>query len=154
MAPQYEYNPNKVQASIEVFPREGNVEFIVGKPKAFMKADGSNWGVRYALHIPSKDKNTSFACYLHNDGGESMTKRFQMACIGGYGKGKAEEARFNAEHGNDDWRLDFETGECGEGWKQLTGSRVIADIEVTMNTNTKDEQNNFNNWRSLSPVSA
>lgn len=153
MAPQYEYDPNKASATIEVLDKQGDVEFVVGKPKAFVKADQSNWGVRFPLEVPALGKRVVFSCYLHNDASESMTKRFQMACLG-YGKGKSEEARFNSDHGGDDWRLDFETGECGDGWKQLSGNRVVADIEVGINTNTKEQQNNFQNWRPLSGASA
>lgn len=151
--PRYEYDPSKTAASIEVFPKD-DYEFIVGQGKAFAKEENGqikNFGVRFAITIADgqfKDKRTVFTCYLHNDGSQSMTKRFQMACLG-YGKGQSEEKRFDAEQVGKDWGIDTDTGAVGEAWQELTGSRVIGSLDVGKNTNTDEPQQQFKSWRPI-----
>lgn len=150
---RYQYDPSKASASIEVFPKD-DYEFIVGKPKSFAKVEGDsvkNFGVRFALTIADgqfKDKKTVFTCYLHNDGGQSMTKRFQMACLG-YGKGKAEEDKFDLEQTGKDWDFDPESGECGEAWNEMAGARIVGSLDVGKNTNNDEPQQQFKAWRPI-----
>lgn len=150
MSPAYNYSPSKATATMEVWDT-GTYEVIVGKPKAFQKLENGevkNFGVRFSIQDAESQKRNVVSFYLHNDASEGMTKRFQMAALG-YGTGKAEEQRFNADMENEDWSLDFETGECGEAWRNIGGSRLIVDAEIQMNQNTGNQQNNFKNWRKL-----
>lgn len=149
MSPQFEYNPAKASASVEVLD-PGDHELIIGKPKAFQKEEGGvvkNFGVRYAMQTED-GKKVYPAFYLHTDGSIGMLKRFQMAALG-YKNTKAEEARFDREHSNDDWRCDFASGDCGEGWQQFDGARVIVVAEVVENKNTGEPQNNWKSWRPI-----
>jgi hypothetical protein len=151
IVPRYEYDPSKVTSSIEVFPKDDYM-FKVGAPKAFIRQnskDEESVGVRFSLEVTEgqyKGKRTVFTCYLHNEGSQSMTKRFHMACYG-YKAGPLEEAKFNMEHGGDDWSFNPETGECGEAWKKMTGCMVAGSLDVGVNNKTSEPQQNFKTWR-------
>jgi len=149
MSPQFEYNPAKASATAEILDA-GEHELIIGKPKAFQKEENGeikNFGIRYAMQTED-GKKVYPAFYLHTDGSLGMLKRFQMAALG-YKNTKADEARFEADHGSDDWRADFATGECGEGWQQFEGSRVMANVDVSQNKNTGEPMQNFKSWRPI-----
>lgn len=151
MSPTYNYSPSKATATMEVWDN-GTYEVIVGQPKAFQKKEGDtvkNFGVGYSIQSAEDPKKRGYVrFYLHNDASEGMTKKFQMAALG-YGTGKVEEQRFNDDMENEDWALDFDSGDCGEAWKNIAGSRLIVDAEIQQNPNTGDPQNNFKNWRRL-----
>lgn len=151
MSPAYNYSPSKVSATMEVWDT-GTYEVILGQPKAFQKMEGGeikNFGVGFPIQNAEDPKKRQYVrFYLHNDQAEGMTKRVQIAAYG-YGPGKVEEQRFNQEHDNDDWNLDFETGECGEAWKEMAGTRLSVDVEIGQNPNTGEPQNNWKNWRKL-----
>ncbi len=159
--PRFEFDPTKVAANIEVYPK-GDYEFIVGEPKAYIKKSGEDqhdsYGTRYALTIALPDeykgKRTVYSTYLQSEGGQSMAKQFMMAVLG-YGKGKAEENRFDSDMRGKDWSLDFETGGVGDMYRELTGKRVIGTLDVQINKNTGDEMQNFKGWRPLTsgPIS-
>lgn len=148
--PNYEYNPNAAQATIEILD-PGDYEFVIGSAKAFLSKndDGSakNFGVRYSLKTEAGQR-TVVSLYLHTSGSEGMAKRFQLAALG-YPANKLGESKFNAEHGGDDWRLDFENGSVGEGWKQFEGQRVIGTVDVGENNRTGEPMQNFKSWRPL-----
>lgn len=154
--PNYAYNPTAVTSNFEVAPK-GDYTITFGKPKAFVskEQDGTvkNYGIRFPFVFESGEmtgKKGIFTAYLHNEGSQSMTKRFQMACLG-YGGTSEEEKRFNVQDGLKDWgSFDPETGEVGEAWKQFEGSSVIASVDVQPNKNTSEPQQQFKSWRPLS----
>jgi len=148
--PSYEYNPKDTKATAEVFEAQDGVEFKIGKGKGFMRkeADGSirNYGVRFSI-TRADDGRQSFAnFYLHFDGGPRMLKQFQMACVG-MKRDKEGEAQFDSQFGDGDWRIDWESGDLGEAWSVLNGSRAVCDVTVNVNKDTGDQGNNFNKWR-------
>lgn len=159
--PRYQYDPSKAQATIEVFPKNAYL-VKVGTPKAFGKKEEKsdelkNFGIMFQLHIaevmPGEDpkivgKNTIFRAYLHNDGSQSMTKRFQMAALG-YRNTPDEEKRFDAEQAGKDWGFDPDTGAVGEAWQQFSGSSLVANLDVGKNNNTGEPQQNFQSWAPL-----
>lgn len=156
--PRYEYDPSKSQATIEIFPKD-EYEFIVGEPKAFIRKNRKNqdsFGVRVSLtHTEGayKGKRTVFTCYLHSEGAQSMSKRFQMAVFGYEAKAEAEQD-FNKATSGLDWSFDPETGSVGAAWKQLGGARVIGNLDVGKNEETDEPQQVFKSWRPAVAVSA
>ncbi len=156
--PRYDYDPSKTVASIEVFPK-GDYEFSLGEPKAFIRTNPQgevSYGVRFAMTITSdnfRGKRTVQTCYLHNDGGQSMSKQFQMAVYGDK-KSAAEEERFNKDHSGDDWAFDPETGTTGEAWHKMTGTHVIGTLDVGVNKQSGEQQQQFKGWRPAVTVAA
>lgn len=161
----FEFDPTKVVASLEVFPK-GEYEFIVGTPKAFIKtaAQGTekehqSYGIRYPLTIAQPDeyatKRSIFSTYYQSEGAQSMAKQFMMACLG-YAKGKPEEERFDRDMRGLDWRFNPNTGAVGEAYRDLEGKRVIGQLDVQKNINTGDDMQNFKGWRTISsgPINA
>lgn len=161
----FEFDPTKVVASFEVFPK-GEYELIVGTPKAFIKtaAQGTekehqSFGIRYPLTIAQPEeyanKKTFYSTYYQSEGAQSMAKQFMMACLG-FGKPKPEEERFDREMRGKDWRFNPNTGEVGDGYRELEGMRVIGLLDVQKNINTGDDMQNFKGWRSISsgPINA
>ena len=150
--PRFEHNPSAVTTSIEVFPKD-DYEFVIGEPKTFFgqNAKGNDsYGVRLPLTIGSGDyqgKRTIMSLYFQSEGAQSMAKQFQMAVLG-YGKGRAEEQRFNADWGGKDWSFDTDTGSVGDAWRELVGQRVIGSLDTRMGDNG-DEQQQFKGWRPL-----
>lgn len=156
--PRYEYDPSQASATIEIFPKD-DYEFIVGTPKAFAKVEDNvvkNFGVRFPLTIAEgqfRTKKTVMTCYLHNDGSQSMTKRFQMACLG-YGSSPSEEKRFDAEQVGKDWAINTDSGEVGEAWRAMAGVRITGSLDVGKNNRTDEPQQNFKSWRPLAGATA
>lgn len=152
--PRFEHNPANVAASIEVFPKD-DYEFIVGEPKPFHgitksgKNEGKeNYGMRFALSIGRGDyqgKRTVYTIFEHNEGSQSVGKQFKMAVLG-FGKGRAEEQRFDAEFGGKDWSFDTDSGEVGDAWREMTGQRVTGSLDVEQGQNG-DEQQSWKGWR-------
>lgn len=148
---RYNYNPANIQANFETFPA-GDYLLAIGTAKPFVKKEGDevkNWGIRFTFTIADGEfagKKGIFTAYLHNDGSQSMTKRFQMAAMG-YKGGEAEEKRFNAETMGDDWNVNPETGELGAAWKKFEGANIISEMTVGKNDRTGDPQQNFKGWR-------
>ena len=158
MSPRYEYDPSKATASIEIFPK-GDYEFSVGEPKAFIRTNQNNevsYGVRFALTITSdqqRGKRTVQTCYLHNDGGQSMTKQFQMA-VYGFKRTSQDEQKFNEAMKDADWAFDPEVGTVGEAWHKMAGAHVVCTLDVGVNKDTHEQQQRFNNWRPAVTVAA
>jgi len=149
--PRYNYDPSTATAAQEIFPKD-DYEISLGTPKSFIRQNQKgedSYGVRFQLTIEDgayKGKHIPFTCYLHSEGAQSMTKRFQMAVMG-CKSNQAGEAEFNEQFGPLDWSIDPEAGTCGEGWSKMAGARVIATLDVGKNTQTGDQQQNFKSWR-------
>lgn len=157
MSPRFEFDPSTVVASIEVFPKQ-EYEFVIGEPKAFKRTAGEgdkehdSYGVRFPLALKAPDgydgKRTVYSIYLHSEGGQAMGKQFMMAALG-FGKGIAEEKKYDAEVRGKDWGLDFETGGVGDAWREHTGKRIIGLLDQAKNNRTGDPMQQFVSWRPI-----
>lgn len=153
--PIYNNDPSKVVATFEVLPKD-DYEMIVGEPKAFFKpgSDGKadNYGVRFPVTVASGPmegkKGQPVNCYQHTDGAQQYSKGFQMAAAG-FGKGRAEEQRFDAEAAGKDWSFDTDSGQCGDAWREFTGKRVIAIYDIELNKDTGEQQQKVVGYRKL-----
>lgn len=152
MSPRFDNDPTKVQASFEVLPKD-DYEFVVGEPKAFHrvnKAGNDSYGIRFPLTVASenaKGKKVVFNTYQQSEGAQAMAKQFMLAVLG-FGKGKAEESKFDAEYAGKDWSFDTDTKAVGDMWRMATGQRVIGSLDMTIGDNG-DEQQAFNGWRPI-----
>jgi hypothetical protein len=132
-----------------VFPKD-RYEFTIGEPKTFFgqNAKGADsYGVRYPLTIadgPYKGKRTIISLWQQSEGAQSMAKQFLMAALG-YGKGRAEEVRFDEEWGAKDWSFDTDSGTVGDAWRELTGNRIVGDLDNRMDDNQVERQD-FKGW--------
>lgn len=154
MSPRYNFDPSQASATIEVLPK-ATYEFQVGEPKSFIRQnskDEDSYGIRYPLTVmtegPHHNKRVYYSTYYQSDGGQGFAKQFLMACLG-YAKTPAEEKRFNAEQGGKDWSYDPETGGVGDGYRQVTGQRVVGDLDISKNNRTGDDMQQFVGFRSL-----
>ena len=153
MTPHYNYDPSKVSTAIEIFPKD-DYEGTVGELKAFLKKEGEvvkSYGIRFSFTIAEgafRGKRTVVSLYLHTEGSQSMTKRFQMAAMG-YGNKKEDEQEFDKKVGGMDWSFDPETGAVSEGWKQFSGARVVSIMDVQQNNRTGEPMQNFVGWRPI-----
>lgn len=154
--PRYEFDPSTVVASMEVFPK-GEYEFQIGEPKSFLKVatddKKDSFGIRYPLvaKLPGEydGKRNIFNTYYQSEGSQSFAKQFMMAALG-YGKGKQEEDRFDADMRGKDWSFDPNDGSVGDAYRQLAGQRVIGILDIQKNTNTGDPMQAFKGWRPIS----
>lgn len=150
--PRFENDPTKVKASFEVFPKD-DYEFVVGEPKSFYRinqAGNPSYGIRFPLVIGTgamEGKRAVFNTYQQSEGAQAMGKQFVMAVLG-YGKGPAEEKRFDNDFAGMDWSFDTDTGAVGDAWRTVTGKRVIGSLDVRMG-DTGDEQQDYKGWRKL-----
>lgn len=149
------YNPDltKVTTSFEVLPKD-EYEFVIGEAKPFLRQNRKgedSYGVRYSLKPAREDlakkRIQPYSCYMQSEGGQSFTKQFLMAALG-YGKGPAEEKRFDAEHATTDWSFNPETGEVGEIWTKPTGNTIFGSVDVSKNEENGEDQQQYKGWRS------
>lgn len=151
MSPRFENSPANVVATMEVFPKDDYL-FGIGEPKPFFRQNSKgqdSYGIRLSLVVKEgayEKKRTVVSLYEHSEGAQMMGKQFKMAALG-YGKGRAEEQRFDAEWGTKDWSFDTDSGAVGDGWRELTGKLIIGSLDVGINENSGDEQQQFKGWR-------
>jgi hypothetical protein len=155
--PRFEGDPTKVSASLEVLPKD-MYEFLIGEPKAFYrtnKAGNPSFGIRFQLTVAegnAKGKKVLFSTYQQSEGAQAIGKQFVMAGLG-YGKGRAEEARFDEDFRGKDWSFDTDTGACGDAWREVVGKRIVGNLEVRMQDDGNESQD-FKSWLPLSAVNA
>ena len=153
--PTFDFDPSKVVASFEVYPK-GEYEVQIGEPKSFIRKAGEDqhdsFGIRYpyVIKLPTEFENKRgvHTCYYHNEGSQGMSKQFVMAVMG-YGKGRPEEERFDREVRGKDWAFDPTTGSVGDMYRELTGKRVIMSLDTQKNKETGEEQQKTVGFRSL-----
>lgn len=151
------FNPDlsQVSAGIAVFPK-GVLQFQIEDPKPFKKNTdkGERFGIYYPLKVTqvredsdpkAVGKKSMFTCYMHNDGGMSMTKQFAMAVLG---YGKKDEAKFDEALAGTDAQIDFENKTCGEFWQALAGREVLAEVDETLGEDGETPFQKFN-WMPL-----
>lgn len=153
------FTPNAAKASAlnEIFPKD-SYEFIIGQPKAFAREytdkDGNVKplvGVGYNLRIAEgdhKDHRTYFQAFVHDDMSLAATKRFLMAALGFKIDSDGEKA-FNEKYSDDSvYSFDTDSGAVGDIWREVTGKRVIGDLDIR--TTEKGQFQQFKTWRSIS----
>lgn len=154
--PRYEADPSNVTAAIAILPKD-EYELELGTPKAFertAKAGHQSYGIRIAARVvsgPMAGKKTVLNFYLHSDGAQQMTKRFQMACAG-FSFSAANEEKYDATVRGQDWSFDTDTGECGAQWAALAGVHVTVSADVKIVKNDKDEDVEQQDWGTWSPI--
>jgi hypothetical protein len=151
--PRYEGDPTRASATFEVFPK-GDYEFSIGEPKAFERTNAKGaptWGIRYTLTVqsegPHKGKIFVQTLYKHVETAEGINKRFVMAAMG-YQVKRDDEKRFDADFAGKDWSFDTDSGACGDAWRELTGRRVVASLDVKLGQD-QTEQQDVKGWRPL-----
>lgn len=154
MSPVMNFDPNQVQASFEIFPKD-EYEFEIKDAKAFQRTNKKGeetYGIRFQMIGRSgvaNEKKAMYTCYMHSDGAQAFSKQFIMAVFG-YDKNDASEKRFNATHGDADlWKFNPEDGTVGEIYKRTVGNRVFATVDEGKNPETGDPTQN---WKSFRPV--
>jgi hypothetical protein len=146
--PRFEHDPSEVSAVISVFPKE-EYEFLVGEPSAFYNAgkEGKqdNYGVRYKMTVAEdkgsvkKNEFSFYNCFEHTEGSRGFGKQYRMAVLG-FPVTKQGEAAFDAKYKGSDWSIDTDSKACGDAWRDLTGKRVRAVVDVGINTTTGEPQ--------------
>lgn len=172
MSPRYEPDLTKATAALTVFEK-GRYEFAVGEPRSFSRpkrdedgleiADQMTVGVRFPVKCtqpldggdPSaKGKRSNIELYLGSEGGQGYAKQFMMATLGFPITEKAED-EFNERFAGADWSFDPDTQAVGDVWREATGKRMIAEVDVQSFTNRQTgEVGQRQRWIRYLPVSA
>jgi hypothetical protein len=149
----FSFNPAKASATQRIYEK-GAYELVIGEPKVFARTNAETQKESFGITFPCRMAEGEFVgeTYLHNmymhfDGFEGMVKQFQMAALG-YERNREDEERFNADHGGDDWSIDFDAKTCGQGWHGLTGNRIVANFDIGVNR-TNGEPNQKVQWAPL-----
>jgi hypothetical protein len=157
MSPRYEHDPSKVSAVIAILDK-GDYELIIGEPKAFFGAgkDGKadNYGVRYPLTVaegPEKGSKTFYSAFIHSDGALSFSKQFLMAALG-FKPTKEDEKRFNEKYQGSDWSIDTDTKGVGDVWREATGKRLMATVDVGIQTEGANAGSPQQKWVKFRPL--
>jgi len=148
--PRFNPDPTKASAGIVTLPKD-SYSFEIGDIKSFKKEkDGVlvNHGLAVPLTVvsegPYKGKVVYPRLWMHNEGSQNATKRFQMAATG---FGPKQEEEFNDSFGGSDWGYDpDDKNDVGTAWRELKGKVVICDVEVAAGQNDTELQN-FKTWR-------
>ena len=135
MSPRYEHDASTVSAVIAILDK-GDYELMIGEPKAFFnqgkEGKPDNYGIRYPLTVAEgaeKGSKTFYNAFIHTDGALSFSKQFLMAALG-YKATKEEEKRFNDKYRGSDWGIDTDTKGVGDVWREATGKRLTASVDV------------------------
>ena len=157
MSPRYEHDATNVSSVIAILDK-GDYELIVGEPKAFFntgkEGKSDNYGIRYPLTVAEgseKGSKTFYNAFIHTDGSLSFSKQFLMAALG-FKATKDDEKRFNEEFKGSDWGIDTDTKGVGDVWRQPTGKRLVASVDVTIQSegaNAGSPQQKWVKFRSL-----
>ncbi len=157
MSPRYEHDPSNVSAVIAILDK-GDYELMIGEPKAFFNTgkDGKpdNYGVRWPLTVaegPEKGAKTFYNAFTHTDGANSFSKQFMMAALG-FKATKEEEKRFNDKYRGSDWSIDTDTKAVGDVWREATGKRLIASVDVQIQTEGANAGSPQQKWVKFRPL--
>lgn len=149
--PRFTPNPTEASGGLSNLPKDSYTLKVISA-KGFKNKEGDKHGVRVGLEVISdgaqKGKKIYPAFYMHNDGGMNMTKAFQLAVTGYTVK---QEDDWNAKFGSKDFGYDTDDGSVGNGWSELQGQIVSADLDVTVSkTDATTEFQSFK-WRPYNP---
>lgn len=151
--PRYETDPTSVTGVIAILDK-GEYELLIGEPKAFEKpnkAGNLSVGVRYPITVaegPEKGSKTFYTCYTHSEGGMGFAKQFLMTALG-YPLTKDAEKSFNEKYRGSDWGLDTDSSSVGDMWREVTGKRVNAAVDVGLSDDGVTQQQK---WIKFRPV--
>ena len=127
---------------------EYEVEVTSIKPKVVEIKKGKNAGsMMHMLNFNTKIIQTTgedkrfadkfipldFIINVDQEDGWNRVLRFAANCLGIQAGGVEAEKfdeEFTTRFGNEDWSVDFETNELGNGWSGLTGARVIVSTKM------------------------
>lgn len=155
--PRYSADPTTVTAAITILPKD-DYEFKIGKPKAFertAKAGHQSYGLGIPLTVasgPQLGKKTYIRLYMHSEGAQQMTKRFQMASAGYTVTDKNEKLYDASGVAGKDWSFDTDNGEVGAAWAELEGLHICCDLDVEMVKNDKGDDIESQVWGTWTPV--
>lgn len=156
--PNFTPDLTKVQSNFTLF-QKGEYEFIVGEPTAFVRekkdASGnptgaSSYGVRFPLSTPdgaAVKGRQMYSAYLDSEGGQQFAKRFVMAVLGF--SGDTGEKEFDKQFAGADWSINTDTKAVGDLWRQCSGRRVNASLDVGENPNTHEPSQQFAGFRPM-----
>ncbi len=150
--PKYEFDPTKVAAALTIFAK-GEYEFLIGEPRSFQREAGEDKhlsiGVRFPVQAElenGKKGRQLYSLYLHTEDAQGFAKRFLMAALG-YPTNDASERKFDEDFKGNDWSYDPTTGTCGDMWREVTGHRAIAEVDIQTNEKTGDAMQKWVGWR-------
>lgn len=156
--------PSAVSVSNFIILSPGEYELVLKTQKPFVEDNKKNkdefgnptknYGVRLFLQVATPgefhEKSVSFTCFEHSEGGQSISKRLKMAFYGFNPANKDDEKKFNELADTLDWSYDTDSGELGDGWKNMSGKRVLAIVSTKPNANNPLE--NQQDWKAWLPL--
>lgn len=151
--PRYELDPTSVTAVIALLDK-GDYELLVGEPKGFEKTSQEgkvSAGVRYPVTVaegPETGARTFYTCYIHTEGAIAFAKQFLMTALG-FALDRESEKRFDAKYRGSDWGVDPATGGVGDVWREVTGKRVVASVDLQMGQDGVTQQQKWVRFRPL-----
>lgn len=154
---RYVVDPTQDTAGFPILPK-GEYRLKIGEPKAFKgeTKQGENKGqINYGVGfmctvidgpvdnegnvspVEHKGKKVYNRLFYHTQESRNYSKTFVIAA---FGYSQKEEEQFNekikeikeADPDNPavDWSFDADTGECGEAWRGMVNSEVVAALSV------------------------
>lgn len=155
--PHFEADLTKVSVALEQF-NKGDYEFLVGEPKSFQRTNNKGvetFGVRWPISLAEetdghkKGAKQIYSGYLHTEGGQTYLKQFIMACLGFNSRNAADERRFDEQFRGADWGVDTETQGTGDMYRQVTGKRVIVQLDMGINPESGEPSQQFKGFRPI-----
>lgn len=142
--PDFNYNPAAVSSGFQVFPKD-SYEVVLGEPKTFYRPGKGDKADNYGIMFISKiaegkyaGKKIAINCMMHTEDSQGFSKQYQMAALGFIPRKQDDE--FDAAHMGDDWSFNTDTQRIGDGWMAMKSQRIIMDLDVGINPDTKEEQ--------------
>lgn len=145
--PRFAPDPSKTTIGFPVYPK-GRYTVILGEPKSFYKAatqagKQDNHGVRFTSKISGGEfdgKVFMINCYMHTPDSEGFSKVVEMAALGYNPRDNKEQERFNAEKGHLDWSYNTDDNTCGDGWHEMKGKAIYADLDTSIGQDGSEQQ--------------
>lgn len=152
---RYEADLTNVVAGFAILEK-GEYELAIGEPKSFERPNRAGvltYGVRYPLVVaegPEKGSKVMFTVYTHTPDGMSFGKPFVMAALGYKSGDRNVEKQFDAKFKGSDWGFDTESGATGDMWREVTGKRVMATVDVSLSK--EDGITQQQQWKGFRPL--
>ena len=152
---RFEFNPADISTGFEVFPK-GPYEFVLAEPKAYFFAStdpskNNREGIRFIMtgqDGEAKGKVAICSPDFNFEFGPAQAKQISMAA---YGYTTKQEKEYNEFAKSLDLHIttDEENLDLGQGWLDLKGKRVIANLDI--NTAKDGSGKEFQKWVSFEP---